>query len=286
MSDNLARPEFGKSFSGYKPEEVDPYITKLLSVIDSLKADNQSLEEKIVVLADSVQKYREDEDSLREALLGAQKMSDSIIKNANNKAEITMREASVKASHIIQEAHQKVEAEKGELIRAQEAVASFKSSLIEMYREHIALIARIPSQEKEQAEPVAEKAPEENKEGTAAIAKEASEEHQDVAPAVGKAKPEQPSTPVEQKTATPAAPTPVVASAPDAAPKAEEKKVSDYPEAGQDIFEEFEKRKSQILNFDLEDGTSGRRGKFSDLKFGDQFNLLDDDDDDEFGKKK
>lgn len=46
-------------------------------------------------------------------------MGDSIIKNANNKAEITMREASVKAAHIVEEARKKVEDEKDELIRVQ-----------------------------------------------------------------------------------------------------------------------------------------------------------------------
>ena len=53
MSENLARPQFSKTLSGYKPEEVDPYINQLLSVIDSLKEDNEILEDKITVLADS-----------------------------------------------------------------------------------------------------------------------------------------------------------------------------------------------------------------------------------------
>ena len=109
MTENLAHPQFSKGLSGYKVEEVDSYIDKVLDTIKDLKDQNEVLEEKIGVLAESLQKYREDEDSLREALLGAQKMGDSIIKNANNKAEITMREASVKAAHIVEEARKKVE---------------------------------------------------------------------------------------------------------------------------------------------------------------------------------
>ena len=119
MTENLAHPQFSKGLSGYKVEEVDSYIDKVLDTIKDLKDQNEVLEEKIGVLAESLQKYREDEDSLREALLGAQKMGDSIVKNANNKAEITMREASVKAAHIVEEARKKVEDEKDELIRVQ-----------------------------------------------------------------------------------------------------------------------------------------------------------------------
>lgn len=144
MTENLAHPQFSKGLSGYKVEEVDSYIDKVLDTIKDLKDQNEVLEEKIGVLAESLQKYREDEDSLREALLGAQKMGDSIVKNANNKAEITMREASVKAAHIVEEARKKVEDEKDELIRVQTAAADFKAKLIELYREHIELVTRIP----------------------------------------------------------------------------------------------------------------------------------------------
>ena len=130
MTEHLAHPQFTKGISGYKAEEVDSYIEKILGTVKDLQEQNEVLEEKIAVLAESLQKYRDDEDSLREALLGAQKMGDSIIKNANNKAEITMREASVKAAHIVEEAHKKVEDEKDELLRVQTAAAEFLSCLL------------------------------------------------------------------------------------------------------------------------------------------------------------
>lgn len=276
MSENLARPQFSKALSGYKPEEVDPYINQLLSVIDSLKEENEIQEEKIAVLAESVQKYRDDEDSLREALLGAQKMSDSILKNANNKAELTMREASVKASHIVQEAHQKVEDEKNELIRVQQEVSAFKTALIDMYREHIELIAKIPSAEKAE-EPKREEMADASEEELLPAAAAAEEEHDEASVDLI-------SHPVEQAAQPESEPLPEEAPA---AEETEEKEpeqetepaaaVSSFPAAGEDIFAEFEKKKSEILNFDISD-RGGRRSKFSDLKFGDQFNLMDDDD--------
>ena len=64
-----------------------------------------------------------------------------------------------------------------------------------------------------------------------------------------------------------------------AAPIVEEK--SDIPAAGEDIFAEFEKKKQQILNFDIgEQPETERRSKFAGLKFGNDFNLMDDEDDD------
>lgn len=258
MTENLAHPQFSKGLSGYKVEEVDSYIDKVLDTIKDLKDQNEVLEEKIGVLAESLQKYREDEDSLREALLGAQKMGDSIVKNANNKAEITMREASVKAAHIVEEARKKVEDEKDELIRVQTAAADFKAKLIELYREHIELVTRIPVSDSAPAEeaPAVEEP----------IAEEVAETVEVVGPAVEP-------TPVE------AAEEAAAEHEEQSAPVVEEK--SDIPAAGEDIFAEFEKKKQQILNFDIgEQPETERRSKFAGLKFGNDFNLMDDEDDD------
>lgn len=283
--EKLSHPQFSKSLSGYKTEEVDSYIEKLLEEISSLQEANETLEEKIGVLAESVQSYREDEDSLREALLGAQKMADNIIKNANNKAEIAMREASVKAAHILEEAHQKVEDEKNELIRVQEEVAEFKSKLISMYREHIEGITRIPAAERNTT--VAEDPPAEEDftdpigpaEETVEIAEPpAAEEQTFMEEAEKSAEPaEEPSE--EEPAAEEEEPSEDV----DSATGEEEEKLeeeSSIPELGRDIFEEFERKKSEILNFDprSEEPAAERRSKFSDLKFGDSFNLLDDED--------
>lgn len=284
--EKLSRPQFSKSFSGYKAEEVDTYIDKLLKEISSLQVMNETLEEKIGVLAESVQNYREDEDSLREALLGAQKMADGIIKNANNKAEIAMREASIKAAHILQEAHQKVEDEKNELVRVQEEVADFKAKLINMYREHIEGITRIPAVEKETSSaedtiPVeeefanSEEPVEETMEITEPLAAA------DTAEEIMTEEIAESSEPVEELLEEEPAGEEEEFSedAESTAEKEELEEESSIPELGRDIFEEFERKKSEILNFSHSDKPAAeRRSKFSDLKFGDGFNLLDDED--------
>lgn len=286
--EKLSHPQFSKSLSGYKTEEVDSYIEKLLEEISSLQEANETLEEKIGVLAESVQSYREDEDSLREALLGAQKMADSIIKNANNKAEIAMREASVKAAHILQEAHQKVEDEKNELVRVQVEVTEFKSKLIGMYREHIEGITRIPAEEKE-ATPVEDAITAEVEfadsekpvEATAGIteppAAEEAAEQAIIEEVSESSEPAEESFEVEEESAGEEEELSEDVESTDGEEESEEE--SSIPELGRDIFEEFERKKSEILNFSHSDKPAAeRRSKFSDLKFGDSFNLLDDED--------
>ena len=43
MTENLAHPQFSKGLSGYKAEEVDAYIEKVLDTIRDLKEQNEVL---------------------------------------------------------------------------------------------------------------------------------------------------------------------------------------------------------------------------------------------------
>lgn len=139
---------FGKSVAfGYRTEDVDEFVTNALQIIKSLEEENKALQEKMGVLGGSLEKYREDEDSLRSALIGAQKLGDSILKDSRSKAEIIIRDATTKADRIVEDAHRRLEMESTELDRIKLEVSQFKDSLIALYKNHLDLIKRLPSME-------------------------------------------------------------------------------------------------------------------------------------------
>ncbi len=139
---------FGKSVAfGYRTEDVDEFVTKAIQIIKELNEENEDLQKKMEVLAGSLEKYREDEDSLRSALIGAQKLGDSILKDSRSKAEIILRDATTKAEHIVEEAHTRLEIEKSELERVKAEASQFKENLIAIYKSHLDVIKRIPAQE-------------------------------------------------------------------------------------------------------------------------------------------
>ena len=164
---------FGKSVAfGYKTEDVDEFVTKAIQIIKELNEENEELQQKMEVLASSLEKYREDEDSLRSALIGAQKLGDSILKDSRSKAEIILRDATTKAEHIVEDAHTRLELEKSELERVKIEASQFKENLLAIYKSHLDVIMHIPSQEgaKKRAEtqPAAEEAPQNPPEPVAA----------------------------------------------------------------------------------------------------------------------
>lgn len=146
--------EFGKGPFGYRTDDVDEFVTRAIDIIKVQQEEIQVLQDKLGVLAAGLEKYREDEDSLRSALIGAQKLGDNILKDSKSKAEVILRDATVQANHIIEEAHTRLVQEQEEYLRVKEEVHRFRESLIAIYKGHIDQIGKIPQREskKEQAQ--------------------------------------------------------------------------------------------------------------------------------------
>lgn len=161
---------FRKSgFSGYKPEDVDDFIDEVSESFAALLKENQSykakaaelaaknvdMREKLVALAEKVENYKADEDGIKNALLSAQKLANASIKDAKKQAELIIAEANAKADEILNEANKKsayvvenykakIEEKEKEYDAIKEEVTNFRSSLYEIYRNHITAIEAIP----------------------------------------------------------------------------------------------------------------------------------------------
>lgn len=80
------------TFSGYKTEDVDEFLKDVSFEFDQLKKEKNELERKLEVLADKIREYRNDEEALKDALLGAQKQGNLLINDAKAQAEKLTKE--------------------------------------------------------------------------------------------------------------------------------------------------------------------------------------------------
>ena len=85
---------------GYNMTMVDEFLDELTEDYTSLYKENTALKAKMKVLAEAVkenqakvEEYRATEDSMRAALLAAQRMADSIVKEAEEKRDGILQEA-------------------------------------------------------------------------------------------------------------------------------------------------------------------------------------------------
>ncbi|MDO4459422.1 MAG: DivIVA domain-containing protein [Clostridia bacterium] len=161
---------FRKSnFSGYRPEDVDDFIDEVTESFTALLKENQAYKtrvnelqeknadykEKLITLAQTVEKYKKDEDGIKSALVTAQKLSNASLREAKQKSEAMISEATEQAEQIMAEANSKsidlyneyqlkIEAKEKELDALKKAVTEFRSEIFNMYREHLTLIEKIP----------------------------------------------------------------------------------------------------------------------------------------------
>lgn len=142
----IANKQFSKG-RGYRAEEVDSYLRQIASDIGELIEEKRDLEKKMMVLADKLEEYKEDEESLRAALLGAQKLGDSVVREAKAKAQSLLEDAEAQAVQLVENTKKEIERQQQGFVRLQREVATFKSKLQLVYKQHLELISSIPVDE-------------------------------------------------------------------------------------------------------------------------------------------
>lgn len=159
---------------GYRADQVDAYLHTVAEYVDEQNEKIEDLTYKLKVLADKVEEYRTDEENIREALLGAQKLGSSIVNEAKAKAKAITEESQAAADEMMAQAKAKVEAiTKESLQRAtadlnalkrecdaeqrsydllKKEISKFKANIMQQYRSHIAMVMALPSVEEPKAE--------------------------------------------------------------------------------------------------------------------------------------
>ena len=132
---------------GYKVDDVDDFLEEIAEEIKKLTNKNDELEKKLKKMESKLSEYQDEEDSLRAALIGAQKLGDSVIRESRTKADDIIKDAEYKAVRMITEAQQKIDNEKYALTTIKKEVALFKNNLLSMYKQHLELISNLPHDE-------------------------------------------------------------------------------------------------------------------------------------------
>ena len=111
IKDVKFRTNRGQSF--YKAEDVDAFIDEVIETLEMKNNEKAELVHKMDILATRIEQYRSDEETVRNALLSAQKVADSTLKEANEQSEISLKNAKEKADKMIADAQKEVAKENG-----------------------------------------------------------------------------------------------------------------------------------------------------------------------------
>lgn len=117
--------EKAKKADGYNMDQVDEFLDELAAAFTSLAKENASLKGKLRVMAEKVDEYRQTEDSMRLALLSAQKLSAQIESEAKERADSMLAEAKDTADRLTRQATDSVANEQAKLEEAKKATDKF-----------------------------------------------------------------------------------------------------------------------------------------------------------------
>ncbi|EPR12744.1 DivIVA domain-containing protein [Ruminiclostridium papyrosolvens] len=105
---DLDNIKFKKNFMGYNEDQVNEVLDSVIQDYELYIKENIELKDRISVLNEGIQHYKNIEESLQNTLIVAQQTGEEIKKNSYEKAENIIKEAELKAQRIINDANQEV----------------------------------------------------------------------------------------------------------------------------------------------------------------------------------
>jgi len=121
--------EFSKTLRGYDVNEVKSFLDDVAKEIEALQFENRSLKDRIREKELGLMEYKEREGMLKDTMVTAQKVTDSIKKDANREAIQIITQAKINAETIIRDARQTMRNTVEEVSRLKKQRMEIASSL-------------------------------------------------------------------------------------------------------------------------------------------------------------
>ena len=99
------------TFGGYKMESVDEFLEPLTQDYITLYKENALLKSKMKVLVGKLEEYRNNEASMKDAIVNAQKTCDMMVKEAEAKCTQMLNDANVTAAESVKNSDALIAAE-------------------------------------------------------------------------------------------------------------------------------------------------------------------------------
>jgi cell division initiation protein len=105
---DVQQQQFGKVFRGYDQREVQRFLDLVATQLGELNKENLELKGELRRLERELSEHRDREETLREAMLTAQRAIDEIREQAKKEAQLVVTEAEVRAEKVLHSAHARV----------------------------------------------------------------------------------------------------------------------------------------------------------------------------------
>jgi len=133
---DIEQQEFTRSFRGYNEEEVDDFLDKIVKDYEELINENVRLNEEIERMQEKLKEFSQIEETLRSALLNAQKSAEEMKGRVESEAKIIIEKAELEAKSLKQQVFQREDLVKNEIDNLRRYKFTFKEkfkSMLNLY---------------------------------------------------------------------------------------------------------------------------------------------------------
>lgn len=129
---------------GYSMSMVDEFLDELTADYTALYKENAALKGKMKILVDKVEEYRATEDSMRAALLAAQKMANTMVEEAEKRKAELLANAEEDARRKIASLQLDIVREQARLESAKADTAAFIQQVREVCQRELSALDALP----------------------------------------------------------------------------------------------------------------------------------------------
>jgi cell division initiation protein len=129
-----------KLIRGFDPQEVDAFLEEMADDWDELTKENTLLKDQLAVLEEQKRATEEQNKSLQQTLIVAQKMAEEFRESSRRAADIVLREAQLQAEKLLEEARQDQTRLQGELAALKQQRRQVGEELLATLKMHQRLV--------------------------------------------------------------------------------------------------------------------------------------------------
>ncbi len=123
---DIQNKEFEKKLKGYDCDEVDDFLDVIIQDYEALCQENQSLKNKIGLLTDAVERYKQIEDTMHKSLDVARQSAQDIKNNANMEAQAIINRAKLDATRLARQIDEEHIKKHQEMLKVKQEVDTYK----------------------------------------------------------------------------------------------------------------------------------------------------------------
>ena len=126
---DIQNKEFEKKLKGYDCDAVDDFLDVVIQDYEALCKENNALKEKVTMLTDAVNRYKEIEDTMHRSLYVAPQSAQDIKNNATMEAQAIVNRAKLDATRLARQIDEEHIKKHQEMLKIKQDVDTYKTRI-------------------------------------------------------------------------------------------------------------------------------------------------------------